>query len=99
MLCKDHDNQLFPELSERQMLILKMIANGLSNSYIASYTGINQRTVEYHVTQIIKKLMYETTLTYKHVLDFDRKSISLRARLAHLFYKRLLDAVKEISRV
>ena len=93
MLCKDHDNQLFPELSERQMLILKMIANGLSNSYIASYTGINQRTVEYHVTQIIKKPMYETSLSYK------RKSISLRARLAHLFYKRLLDAVKEISRV
>lgn len=85
------NNQLFPELSERQALILKMVANGLSNPYIASYTGINQRTVEYHVRQIIKKLMYLDDIA------FNRKSLSIRARLAHLFYKRLFDAVKEIS--
>lgn len=84
-------NKLFPELSDRQFLILKLVANGLSNSYISSYTGINQRTVEYHVRRIIKLLDWQSGYT--------STSLNVRPRLAHIFYKRLLAAVGDISRV
>jgi len=84
-------NNLFPELSDRQFLILKMVANGYSNYYISLYTQINQRTVEYHIRRIIKLADWREA----HEL----RAINIRARLAHMFYKRLLDAVGDIARV
>lgn len=82
---------LFPELSAKQVDILKGIAHGFTNEYIGGRYNINVRTVEYHVSQIIDKLIDENAhINYPH--------LNTRARLAHLFYKRVFDATQEAVR-
>ena len=51
-------NPLFPELSPRQVTILKAVAHGMQNDYIAKMQGddYSPRTVEYHVSRIIDEL-------------------------------------------
>jgi DNA-binding NarL/FixJ family response regulator len=43
-------------LTERQMEILKLVANGLSNSEIGNKLYISTRTVENHISTIFSKL-------------------------------------------
>jgi len=43
-------------LSERQVEILKWIAEGKSNPAIATITGLNDRAVRFHVSEILRKL-------------------------------------------
>lgn len=82
---------IFPELSAKQVDILKAIAHGFTNEYIGTRYNINVRTVEYHVSQIISKLgvpgSYDGLTTYNP-----------RVRIAHLFYKRVLDTAQEAIR-
>ena len=73
---------LFPELSLRQALILRMVAHGYDNKYISTYLIINQRTVEYHVQRLIK--LFDVNNSNHH---------DKRTRLAHLFYKRIQQSV------
>jgi DNA-binding NarL/FixJ family response regulator len=83
--------KLFPELSERQLDILKGIAHGFTNEYIGQRHDINVRTVEYHVSQIIDKLIDEDA----HI---NLPHLNTRARLAHLFYKRVGEQFMEAVR-
>lgn len=46
----------FAELTEREMEILKLIANGLSNSEIMTKLVISENTVKGHVSNILSKL-------------------------------------------
>jgi NarL family two-component system response regulator LiaR len=46
----------FTELTEREMEILKLIANGMSNSEIADHLVISENTVKGHVSNILSKL-------------------------------------------
>jgi NarL family two-component system response regulator LiaR len=46
----------FTELTKREMEILKLIANGLSNSDIAGQLVISEHTVKGHVSNILSKL-------------------------------------------
>ena len=46
----------FTELSDREMEVLKLIANGLTNRVIAEQLVISQNTVKGHVSNILSKL-------------------------------------------
>jgi NarL family two-component system response regulator LiaR len=50
----------FTELSERELEVLRLIADGVSNSDIAAQLVISEKTVKSHVSNILSKL---------HVLD------------------------------
>ena len=47
---------LIEELTSRENEILKLITQGLPNKEIALQTSISERTVEFHITQIYRKL-------------------------------------------
>ncbi len=49
-------SQLFTDLTDRELEVLKLIANGLSNSQIASQLVISENTVKGHVSNILSKL-------------------------------------------
>jgi NarL family two-component system response regulator LiaR len=46
----------FTELTDREMEVLKLIANGLSNSRIAEQLIISENTIKGHVSNILSKL-------------------------------------------
>jgi NarL family two-component system response regulator LiaR len=50
------DQQLFTELTERELDVLKLIANGMTNSLIAEELVITENTVKGHVSNILSKL-------------------------------------------
>ena len=47
---------LFTELTERELDVLKLIANGLTNSQISEKLVISENTVKGHVSNILSKL-------------------------------------------
>ena len=51
---------LFTELTERELEVLRLIADGLSNAAIAEKLVISEKTVKVHVSNILSKL---------HILD------------------------------
>ncbi len=81
---------LFPELSARRVNILKAISHGMTNEYIAGIENISERTVEYHVGELIHALGIG--------LAPGSRSINPRTRLAHLFYNRVINAMTEVIR-
>ncbi len=50
------DPQLFTDLTERELDVLKLIASGLSNSQISEKLVISEYTVKGHVSNILSKL-------------------------------------------
>ena len=52
----DEDQQLFTDLTERELDVLKLIASGMSNSQIAGELVITENTVKGHVSNILSKL-------------------------------------------
>lgn len=50
------DQPLFTELTDRETDVLKLIANGLTNSQIADKLVISENTVKGHVSNILSKL-------------------------------------------
>jgi DNA-binding NarL/FixJ family response regulator len=50
------ESQLIADLTERELDVLKLIANGLSNTQIAAKLVISENTVKGHVSNILSKL-------------------------------------------
>lgn len=50
------DAEAFPELSDRERDVLRLIAEGLENSEIAARLNISHRTAKNHVSNILAKL-------------------------------------------
>ncbi len=63
----------FPELTERELEILELIARGIANPEIAERLGLSLKTVRNHVSSILNKLQV-----------VDRPSAIVRAREAGL---------------
>jgi DNA-binding NarL/FixJ family response regulator len=45
-----------PDLSERELDVIRLVAEGLSNREIASQLVISEKTVKTHITHILGKL-------------------------------------------
>jgi len=45
-----------PQLTEHETHILRLVAQGLANKEIAHLLGIVERTVEYHLGEIFRRL-------------------------------------------
>ncbi len=56
MHARDHNLNPFTELTAREMEVLQLIANGLTNSKIAEQLVISLNTVKGHVSNILSKL-------------------------------------------
>lgn len=54
--ARNVDPNPFTELSDREMEVLRLIANGLSNARIAEQLVISEKTVKGHVSNILGKL-------------------------------------------
>ena len=52
----NEDQPLFTDLTERELDVLKLIANGMTNSQIAEKLVISENTVKGHVSNILSKL-------------------------------------------
>lgn len=50
------DRAFHEELSDREMQVLLLLAQGLSNVLIAEKLGIGEKTVKSHVSNILSKL-------------------------------------------
>ena len=50
------NRQPLDELTPREMDVLRLVAQGLTNRRIAERLAINERTVKYHVSTILAKL-------------------------------------------
>ncbi len=50
------DVEIVEELTPREIEVLQLISGGYSNREIAGYLDITERTVKYHVSEILRKL-------------------------------------------
>jgi DNA-binding NarL/FixJ family response regulator len=50
------DHRASPPLTEHELRVLRLVANGLTNAQIANFLKIRERTVEFHLSQIFQRL-------------------------------------------
>jgi DNA-binding CsgD family transcriptional regulator len=56
ILRKDLDEHLKKRITPREMIILRSICQGLGNYEISEHLGISKRTVDHHVSNVLRKL-------------------------------------------
>jgi len=59
LLTQDEDRNMIASLTNREMELLKAIAQGMSNRDIAESMDISERTVKNHISHIFKKINVE----------------------------------------
>ncbi|MBF0378921.1 MAG: response regulator transcription factor [Desulfamplus sp.] len=76
-VTKTREDQLYEDLTEREMEVLHCIAEGLSNMDIATRLNISQKTVKSHVSNILSKL-YLTDRTQAAVYAWREGIVKVR---------------------
>jgi DNA-binding NarL/FixJ family response regulator len=61
VLGRRRERSSLASLTPRELEVLALVAEGLSNRAIATRLGVNERTVESHTTQVFQKLGLETS--------------------------------------
>ncbi len=72
------------ELSDREIQVLKLIANGMDNGHIAADLHISPKTVKNHISNILMKLQIENRIQAAVVRRPLRARLSLRLSLCGL---------------
>lgn len=80
---------MFPTLSKRQVGILHSLATGHTNKQIGMQEGISERTVEYHVGNLLE--IYGLT---GELLE----NYNPRTRLCYVFYRTVNEVFNEVLR-
>lgn len=65
-ICSEEGNErsVFPELTARELNVLKLIANGITNRQIAEKLVISEITITGHVSNILRKLHFAIAHIY-----------------------------------
>lgn len=50
------DHKRDPQLTDHEIQVLRLVAQGLTNKEIANSLDIAERTVEYHLSEIFRRL-------------------------------------------
>jgi DNA-binding NarL/FixJ family response regulator len=61
VLGRRRERSNLASLTPRELEVLALVAEGMSNRAIATRLGVNERTVESHTTQVFQKLGLETS--------------------------------------
>jgi DNA-binding NarL/FixJ family response regulator len=61
VLGRRRERSNLASMTPRELEVLALVAEGLSNRAIATRLGVNERTVESHTTQVFQKLGLETS--------------------------------------
>ena len=83
------EQPLFTELTERETGVLKLIANGLTNSQIAQKLVISENTVKGHVSNILSKL-HLADRTQVAVYAWQQGIVNRNSAALFLIYKKAL---------
>ena len=67
-LVKTHAGSGLGELSERELVVLRLVAEGLSNTAVADRLVVSERTVEAHIRSVFLKLGLPDEGTNRRVL-------------------------------
>jgi len=82
----DDDMQFLSPLSPREMEILELVTQGMSNKEIAYYLGISHQTVKNHMTSILSKLgVADRTQAAIYALRHGWVPLRERRKRAHRF--------------
>jgi len=54
--CRNHDERVLDQLSDRELEILRLMSDGLSNTAIAERLSVMERTIESHTARMFCKL-------------------------------------------
>lgn len=52
-----------PQLTDHEIRVLRLVAQGLTNKQIADFLKIKERTVEFHMSQIFQRLEVSSRAT------------------------------------
>jgi DNA-binding NarL/FixJ family response regulator len=65
-ICSEEgkERSIFPELTDRELNVLKLIANGLPNRQIAEKLVISENTITGHISNILRKLHFAVAHIY-----------------------------------
>lgn len=57
------DHKTPSQLTEHELRVLRLVAHGLTNGQIADFLKIKERTVEFHLGQIFRRLEVSSRTT------------------------------------
>jgi two-component system invasion response regulator UvrY len=69
LIVNNDDHKNFEKLTQREIEIIKLVKDGLTNKEIAASLFISQRTVETHRARILKKLGLKKSISLVKLIN------------------------------